>query len=344
MLKNSQKAHPGIHYYPFALSFGLISGIIFAVPVICAIFTHFNSRERTLTCLGRLAQQSRLPEHIVIINNGSASDPAIREAREMSETALPAGTLHILQMETNLGNAGGCARGLEFAFGTLKADFTWVLDDDSWPRPATLEKLLAVSVDSTTVRMSAVIDPAKADELSWPLTIPGNCPGQWKNAIFRADLPPGNIIPSRGGWLGALYPREAWQKAGLPTEALFIRGEDEEYPWKVREAGFSFITVLDSELEHPSAAIPLIHYRIAHRSFFYEPGLPISRQYYKIRNWAWLQRLRAPYNYPRRLAACGFYIILSLNAMLSCNEVSIPRIYNLFRALHNGFYGKLRPF
>jgi hypothetical protein len=30
--------------------------------------------------------------------------------------------------------------------------------------------------------------------------------------------------------------------------------------------------------------------------------------------------------------------------MLRSGEISIPRIYTLFRALHNGFYGKLRPF
>ena len=329
---------------PFVLHIPVSGGIIAGVPVICAIFTHFNSRERTLTCLSRLAQQTRCPEHIVIINNGSADDPTLPAAHQFAEHSNLPAALHILQMEYNLGNAGGCARGLEYAFGTLKADFTWVLDDDSWPRPRTLENLLAAPADNETVRMSAVIDPARGDELSWPLTIIGNAPEQWKNAIHRSELPPGNLIPSRGGWLGALYPREAWLRAGLPTEARFIRGEDEEYPWKVRSAGFKFITVLNSELEHPSAAIPLIHYRIAHRSFFYEPGLHISRQYYKTRNWAWLQRLRAPHNYLRRLAACGFYIVLSLNAMLKCNEISIPRIYNLFRALHNGFYGKLRPF
>lgn len=328
----------------FALSFSLTSGIISGVPVICAIFTHFNSRERTLTCLSRLAQQTRRPEHITIINNGSQDDPTLEEARSFAENSLSNCQLHILQMESNLGNAGGCARGLKYAFDALQTDFTWVLDDDSWPRPRTLENLLAAPADEMTVRMSAVIDPLKGDELSWPLTIMGNKQGQWKNALCRADLPAGNIIPSRGGWLGALYPRQAWLKAGLPTEELFIRGEDEEYPWKVREAGFKFITVLDSELEHPSASIPLIHYRIAHRSFFYEPGLHISRQYYKTRNWAWLQRLRQPRNYPHRLAACAFYIILSLNAMLKSNELSIPRIYNLFRALHNGFYGKLRPY
>lgn len=314
------------------------------MPEICAIFTHFNSKERTLTCLSRLAQQTRRPEHIVIINNGSPDDSTLAAARELAASTFGENTLHILQMARNLGNAGGCARGLQYAFEVLGADFTWVLDDDSWPRPRTLEKLLQAPDGDRTVRMSIVIDPAKDDELSWPLTITDTIPGRWKNALNRADLPEGNLIPSRGGWLGALYPRSAWKKAGLPTEELFIRGEDEEYPWKVRAAGFDFVTVLNSELEHPSAAIPLIHYRFAHRSFFYEPGLHISRQYYKSRNWAWLQRLRAPHNHLRRLIACGLYIGISLIAMARSRELGIRRIYNLFRALHNGFYGKLRPY
>lgn len=314
------------------------------VPGICAIFTHFNGRERTLTCLQRLAEQQRRPEYIAVINNGSADDPTLADAEALAAQLLPPGTLHILQMESNLGNAGGCARGLNFAFGTLGADFVWVLDDDSWPRPATLRELLEVSADERTVRMSLVIDPAKGDELSWPLTLAGPGEAPWKNAVAREDLPSCKVIPSRGGWLGALYPRAAWELVGVPTEELFIRGEDEEYPWKVRHAGFRFVTVRDSELEHPSARIPLVHYSYGHHSFFYEPGLPISRLYYKARNWAWLQRLKSPNACLRRLVACGFYIILSLQAMLETEELDVSRVYTLFRALHNGFYGKLRPY
>jgi len=314
------------------------------VSGICAIFTHFNSRERTLTCLQRLADQQRRPEHIVIINNGSADDPALPEAAALAANLLPPGVLHFLQMETNLGNAGGCARGLNYAFGSLGADFVWVLDDDSWPRPDTLKTLLAAPADARTVRMSLVIDPAKGGELSWPLTIVGQGETPWKNAVTCEDLPDGKVIPSRGGWLGALYPREAWKLAGVPTEELFIRGEDEEYPWKVRNAGFRFVTVRDSELEHPSARVPLIHFTYGHHSFFYEPSLPVLRFYYKARNWAWLQRLKTPHAHLRRLVACGFYIILSLQAMLETDELTLSRVYTLFRALHNGFYGKLRPY
>lgn len=316
-----------------------------SMPMICAIFTHYGSAERTLTCLRRLAQQTRCPDRIVVVNNAAPDDAVVPAARRTADEAFGTGVLHILQMESNLGNAGGCAAGMQYAFAELKADFVWMLDDDSWPRPDTLHNLLAEEVDAATVRMSMVIDPTSGDELSWPLTIDtGNADMPWKNVLCRSTLPPGNRIPSRGGWLGALYPREAWRRAGIPTPELFIRGEDEEYPWKVRSAGFDFITVRNSELEHPSARIPLIHFVFGRRSFFYEPGLPPSRTYYKARNWAWLQRLKQPNAYIHRFAACMFYIILSINGMLLCNELSVRAVYNLFRAMHNGFYGKLRAY
>lgn len=317
------------------------------MPTICAIFTHFNGKDRTLTCLNRLAQQTLRPQHVVVINNGSAEDDTLPAARALAAEKFGGATqLHILQMDANLGNAGGCAHGLNYAFGTLGADYVWALDDDSWPRPDTLAELYAVSGEPNVVAMSLVIDPAAGDELSWPLTVGtgDDRRGDWKNILHRADLPQTPAIPSRGGWLGALVPRAAWEKAGTPTPELFIRGEDEEYPWKLRHAGFHYVTAAKSELEHPSARIPLLHYRIGALSYFYEPGLHVSRQYYKARNWAWLQRLKFPHNYPKRLLQCGFYIAMSLNAMMRTDELTPRSLYNLFRALHNGFYGKLRPY
>lgn len=316
-----------------------------AMQRICAIFTHYGSRERTLTGLRRLAAQTRKPDFILVVNNNSEDDPTLPAARQFAETALPPGTLHILQMPANLGNAGGCAYGMEHAFRELQVDAVWVLDDDSWPRPLTLEKLLEPDVEDDVVRACLVVDPSKGDELSWPLTIEtGSAERPWKNIVASVDLPAGNEIPCRGCWLGALYPRAAWMRVGVPTPELFIRGEDEEYPWKVRHAGFRFVTIRNSELEHPSSRIPLIHYTHGRYSFFYEPAMHESRQYYKIRNWAWLQRLKTPRCYVRRFAACMFYALLSVQAMLQTHELSFRRLYTLFRALHNGFYGKLAPF
>ncbi len=313
---------------------------------VCAIFTHFSNELNTLTCLQRLAQQTRRPNQIILINNASADCPTLDKARAFAEEHLGSNCLHILQMPSNLGNAGGCAAGLNYAFNKAHADFVWVLDDDSWPRPESLANLLACDCDCDTIRMSLVIDPSKGDELSWPLTAKAAGEARWQHIGQRDKLPAGEEIISRGGWLGALYPRHAWKKVGVPTAELFIRGEDEEYPWKLRQAGFQFITLRNSPLEHPSSKHQLINYQLGGHNFFYEPGLHPSRIYYKNRNWAWLQGLRYPKKrqIPLRLAICGIYILFSINAMLRCEELTPVRGFQLFRALHNGFYGKLRPY
>lgn len=325
------------------MQIGAHDAIITPVSAICAIFPHTSNAERTLTCLNRLVQQSHRPDSIVIINNGAEDSPALAEARSIAAGALPPGTLHILQAGADLGNVGACARGMEFAFEQLKADYVWVLDDNTWPRPDALQKLLAAEVSAQTVRVCLCIDPARAGELSRPLSLPTNKAGVWHPITLKTELPANPVIPCRGGIFGALFPRASWQAIGTPSEQLHTQGTD-EYSWKLQQAGFSFATVASAELELPAAEKPLIHYRLANRSFFYEPGIPLMRQYYKTRNWAWLQRLRAPRNYPARLIHCGVYIVMSLNAMLHCNELTPRRVYSMFRALHNGFYGKLRPY
>ncbi len=311
---------------------------------ICALFTHFANPSNTTTCLRRLAAQTRRADHILIINNAAADDEGIAKARKLAAELFPADSYSVLQTEKNLGNAGGCARGMTHAFEQLGADFVWILDDDSWARPESLAALLDTPVDESTIRMSLVIDPAKADELSWPLSARAERDSQWQHYAHRAELPDTDRIISRGGWLGALYPRLAWQRVGVPTEELFIRGEDEEYPWRLRNAGFCFITVRSSALEHPSSRRELIRYSLGTRTFFYEPGLPPSRCYYKNRNWAWLQRLRNPHAPIRRLAECGIYILCSLRAMVESRELGLQRVYQLFRALHYGFHGQLTPY
>lgn len=322
------------------------------METVCSVLTHFSRPEMTLTCIQRLLAQTRPLQHIVIVNNNMPDDPALARFRRAASAMGRETVLHILQMEANLGNAGGCAAGLDYAFGSLGADYVWMLDDDSWPRPGTLEALMSLPTDASApgalpfVRMALVVDPSRGDELSWPLSarISHDDAEPWRHIARRAELPVGEAIPSRGGWLGALYPRLLWEKVGAPTAALFIRGEDEEYPLLARQAGFRFVTSARALLEHPSPPEPLLRYDFGDKSFFYEPGMPPGRFYYKVRNWAWLQRRSHPGRPLLRLMACGAYIILALDAMLQCGEAAPRRLYTLFRALHNGFYGHLRPY
>ncbi len=305
------------------------------MPVICAIIVLKNKQESALSCLNRLLQQSRKPDSIVFVHPESLE--------LLPDWSGHAPELHLLPVADSLGSIGAGARGMQYAFETLQADAAWILGDDTWPRPSALEHLLKSGTDPQSILLCTLVDPARRDELSRPLSIPGKSPGVWVPVSSKSDLPDGDTIPCRGGSHGALIPRKAWETVGAPSTQLHSKGSD-TYSWELQQAGFHFITVKAAEIELPTAPQALIHYRFANRSFFYEPGIPQERQYYKIRNWAWLQRLRAPRQHLKRLLMCGAYILFSLCAMLRCHECGPSRIYNLFRALHNGFYGKLRPF
>ena len=87
---------------------------------------------------------------------------------------------------------------------------------------------------------------------------------------------------------------------GADRRALYPR-EDEEYPWIISRAGFRTYLVSGSILHHPRPATGLVRVELAGKAFYYEPGLDARRLYYKVRNWAWLQRLKHPDSPPLQM-------------------------------------------
>lgn len=310
------------------------------MSTICALVLHIDNEASTLECFRALVRQTRQPDYIVIAAAGSFDESLLLEDVPYD------GAVHIVRVPQQVPSVEGYALGLDKAFRELGVDAVWVLDTLSRPHSKALAELVAVDVAPKTVPVCLLENPDKAGELSFPLALEkkSDLLSPWKNIHTVDGLPKAKVVPCRGGWLGALYPRAAWQQVGVPRVELFVNGMTEEYPWKVRGEGFRFVTVPAAVLYHPSTSATLVHYSFAGRSFFYEPGLSVERSYYKNRNWAWLKRLRARHHYGRRLVACGLYILLSLSCMLRFAEMSPKRVYNLFRALHNGFYGKLRPY
>lgn len=73
---------------------------------------------------------------------------------------------------------------------------------------------------------------------------------------------------------------------------MFIRGEDEEYPWRIERAGFSQEAVRGAVMDHPGPE-NMVHWRFFGKSFFFERGLADWKLYYKVRNMVWLKRQQA---------------------------------------------------
>lgn len=243
-----------------------------------------NRASTALACVRALAAQTRPPELVVAADNASTDDTV--ESLE-ALTGLPF-ELVVHRMRENRGNAGGVEEAMELAF-SRGADAVWILDDDSWPRVGALEALLAKAWDPRVVRHALQIDP-KSSRFTWPMWV--KCGSSWQLAFDESELPVGKLIQSMASWTGALIPRPIRDQVGPVNGALFIRGEDEEYPWRIERAGFRFEAVRDAVMDHPGPE-DIVHWRFLGRNFFFERGLADWKLYYKTRNMVWLKRQQA---------------------------------------------------
>ena len=102
------------------------------------IVTH-NAAALVERCLRAVAQQSRCPDRVVVVDNASHDDtcPRVREAA--AALALP---VEILEQRENVGFAGATNQAVE-----ALADCDWValLNPDAYPEPAWLQVLLAAA-------------------------------------------------------------------------------------------------------------------------------------------------------------------------------------------------------
>jgi GT2 family glycosyltransferase len=193
--------------------------------------------------------------------------------------------LLVHRMPENGGNAGGVGEAMDLAFAK-GADAVWILDDDSFPRPGALEALVQPPWNERIVRHALQVDP-KTGRFTWPMWV--GTENGWRLVFDESELPPTDSVPSRASWTGALLPGFIYQAVGPVNAALFIRGEDEEYPWRIGQAGFSFEAIRCAVMDH-SGPDDLLHWRFAGKNFFLERKLSDWKLYYKVRNMVWLKR------------------------------------------------------
>jgi GT2 family glycosyltransferase len=291
---------------------------------IAAVFATMNRAPTAVACVRALAAQTRPPDLVVVADNVS-SDATTWLLESLA--GLPFG-LVVHRMPENRGNAGGVEKAMDLAFAK-GADAVWILDDDSWPQAGALEALLTGMWNPGVVRHALQIDP-QTGRFTWPLWV--HDADGWKLAFDRQALPAGLIIRSRTSWTGALIPKVVRERVGPVNGELFIRGEDEDYPWRIGRAGFRFEAVTNAVLDHPGPA-NLVHWQLLGKNFFFERGLADWKLYYKVRNMVWLKR---------RQTGCGRAIAMALTYAAATVLIDGPRRLPLvWRAACDGWRGRL---
>jgi glycosyltransferase involved in cell wall biosynthesis len=248
---------------------------------IAAVFATMNRGATAVSCLRALAAQT-LPPAMVVVADNVSTDGTCDLLDSLGDLPF---RLIVHRMAGNLGNAGGVEAAMELAFSE-GADAVWILDDDSWPRPDALEMLLQDGFDPCCVLHPLQIDPASG-RFTWPLQLMTE---GGVTLVEDADsLPQGDRVESRGVWTGALISRQVRERVGPVHGALFIRGEDEEYPWRIEREGIREFAVVKSILDHPGPK-DLVMFEALGKRLFLEAGLADWKLYYKVRNMVWLKR------------------------------------------------------
>lgn len=188
--------------------------------------------------------------HLIIVNN--ASDDGTGRYLE----ALVDKRVQVLNLNENLGGAGGFAAGLKQA-SNLSVDWITLFDDDAFPQKGALiafekhlpniEELgaIATHVQTLTCETHPLNRPTRVPFLTLKSLI------AWGKGNPRYPTKSGTI--DTASFVGFFIRPETIQRHGLPDPRLFIGGDDTAYSLKLRRAGLQNYYLSEVRFTHLGA-------------------------------------------------------------------------------------------
>jgi rhamnopyranosyl-N-acetylglucosaminyl-diphospho-decaprenol beta-1,3/1,4-galactofuranosyltransferase len=250
--------------------------------MVCAVVVTHRRPDELAKSLDVLSTQSRMVDHLIVIDNDS--DDRVRDL----VAGQPVPTTY-LGSRRNLGGAGGFALGMLHAL-TLGADWVWLADDDGRPKDAeVLATLLACADRHGLAEVSPMVcDIDDPDRLAFPL----RRGLVWRRRVseLRVDGS-GDLLPGIASLFnGALFRAATVEAVGVPDIRLFIRGDEVDVHRRLVLSGLPFGTCLDATYLHPQGSDefkPILGGKM-HTQYPDDP----TKRYFTYRNRGYLQAQR----------------------------------------------------
>lgn len=202
---------------------------------VTAVVVTYNRQALLCECINALRSQTRKPDTILVVNNGSTDN---------TEEWLKSQTDIVFITQKNIGSGGGFSTGISEAF---KAGATWVwcMDDDGYPKEDALQLLLEASDEELLLRNCAVIDKQDKKSFVWKTQ-------QYSN-LDEVDC---KLIHGIGHpFNGTLLHRKVIERVGVPQARFFLWGDETEYYYRiVKKNRIPVCTVAASIHYHPRSA------------------------------------------------------------------------------------------
>jgi GT2 family glycosyltransferase len=191
----------------------------------------YNRREITLRCLNHLKQQMILNEfQVVVIDDGSTDGTS-----KAIEIQYP--EVSIIKGNGQLWWAGAISAGMEHAY-KMKAKYFFWMNDDTFPSPGTLQKMLEMCRQNVNLISSAQC--YSEAEFKYP-TYGGHNKQFMKVMLFHTPLEESYSCDCMSGNL-VCFPISVIDKIGLPpSKDLPHIMADVVYTWRAKKAEFKLI-------------------------------------------------------------------------------------------------------
>ena len=227
-----------------------------AVGRVAAVVVSFNRKVLLAECINALLGQSHVPDKVFIIDNASTDDTGAY-LTSMGLRADP--RVHYVQLERNIGGAGGFSKGIDVAYQE-GFDWIWIMDDDAEPAVDALEALVEARLSRPDVDAFANLkldadrnieehhtgDITPCGKLMNFLDRSGSASVQGKSDAI--------VSVSHSSFVGVLISRAVVASVGLPRSEFFIHLDDLEYCTRIKDAGFRMLLVPGSVVVHKNAA------------------------------------------------------------------------------------------
>ncbi len=243
---------------------------------VIAVIVTYNRLELLKKCLRAVHEQTRKPDHIIVINNGSTDDTK----EWLSEQNV------ITYTQENSGGAGGFSYGVKMAYGH-GADWIWLMDDDTITQNDALEQLLfglnklGGNQENVGFLSSSVFwTDGNLHELNRTYLLEDKKKIANFSFTNETDLP----FIQWGTFVSMLLSAKAVEKVGLPIKDFFIWCDDAEYSKRIIGSGMPGFLVKDSAVTHET---PNNH----QSSVLQDPRSSIWKYNYGLRNELFTKRM-----------------------------------------------------
>ena len=276
---------------------------------VCAVVVTYNRQELLIECLRALKQQTKSLDEILVVDNASTDGTAEFLKKNYADLAL-------LELEQNLGGAGGFNAGMQWAFDN-NFDWAWIMDDDALPVEnalACLEPFLKQHKNSISALCSRLVQQT-----------PNNlqCDEQIK-------------VINKAMFVGFAVSQKTIEQVGLPRKDFFIYTDDSEYCLRISKAGGNIYQVNSSLILHADWKLSKHNkaIRILGKELLLYPILPAWKKYYLARNRILIGRIHSARLYILGTAQTVIFLLATL--IFAPKDVGI-----VGKGLWHGIVGKL---